>query len=62
MTCRRAVFWPKYISSDDYLVSHYTAEEFIEYAENKDTPEKIKQIAASDENDNPVVVLAKLKR
>ncbi len=56
------VFWPKYISSDDYLVSHYSAQEFIEYAENKDASEKIKRIAAKlDENDNPVVVLVKLK-
>lgn len=56
------VFWPKYISSEDYLVSFCTALDFIEYAENKDTPEKIKQIAAKlDENDNPVVVLVQLK-
>ena len=57
------LFWPKYISSEDYLVSFCTALDFIEYAENKDAPEKIKRIAAKlDENDNPVIVLVKLKK
>ncbi|GEM_PF-427218 len=57
------VFWPKYISSEDYLVSFCSALDFIEYAENKDASEKIKKIAAKlDENDNPVIVLVKLKK
>jgi len=57
------VFWPKYISSEDYLVSFCTALDFIEYSENKDVPDKIKKIAAKlDENDNPVIVLVKLKK
>ena len=34
-----------------------------EYAESKDASEKIKKIAAKlDENDNPVIVLVKLKK
>ena len=56
------VFWPKYISSEDNLVSYFSALDFIEYAENNIVPEKIKKIAAKlDENDNPVIVLVKLK-
>ncbi|MCK9304652.1 MAG: 6-bladed beta-propeller [Bacteroidales bacterium] len=57
------LFWPKYISSEDYLVSFCTALDLIEYAENKDASEKVKKIAAKlDENDNPVIVLVKLKK
>ncbi len=55
-------FWPKTISSQDYLVAAYTAVEFMDFAENNNCSGKIKELAAGlNENDNPVVALVKLK-
>lgn len=55
-------FWPKTISSQEYLVAAYTAVEFMDFAENNNCSEKIKELAAGlNENDNPVVALVKLK-
>jgi len=56
-------FWPMYISKDDYMINIIDAYKFIQYAQTHKVTEKIKKIADSlNENDNPVVVLVKLKR
>ncbi|MCK9304653.1 MAG: 6-bladed beta-propeller [Bacteroidales bacterium] len=53
-------FWPKYISSTGELVSFCTSEELIGWAENHKVSPKLKKIIEKlDENDNPVVILAK---
>ncbi|MCK9304651.1 MAG: 6-bladed beta-propeller [Bacteroidales bacterium] len=56
-------FWPKYVSSTGELVSFCSAEELIRWAENHKVSPKLKKIIEKlDENDNPVVILAKLKK
>ncbi len=56
-------FWPQYISSDQYMISMISADEFISLSENPGCSEKIKKLAMTlDESDNPVMVLVKLKR
>jgi len=54
--------WPKYVSSDNYMISYIPAEVFIAYAESHKVTEKFKTIAAGlKETDNPVLVKVKLK-
>jgi len=56
------VFWPRTVSSQEYLVAAYTAVSFMEFAQNDDCSKKIKDLATGlNENDNPVVALVKLK-
>ncbi len=56
-------FWPQYISSDQFMVSMISADEFISFSENPGCSEKIKKLAMTlNESDNPVMVLVKLKR
>ncbi len=53
-------FWPKYVSSTGELVSFCSAEELIRWAENHKVSPKLKKIIEKlDENDNPVMILAK---
>jgi len=55
-------FWPKTVSTQEYLVAAHTAVAFMEFAENSDCSGKIKELAARlNENDNPVIALVKLK-
>ena len=55
--------WPLYISNDDYMVSKIEAYKFIEYAQTHKVSDKFKKIADNlKEDDNPVVVLVKLKK
>jgi hypothetical protein len=55
-------FWPSYISDDEYLVSFVNASEFIQHAQTHKVSDKFKKIADGlKEDDNPVVVLVKLK-
>jgi len=54
--------WPKYVSSDNYLISFIPAEEFIAHAEKHKVSANYKEIAAKlQEADNPVLVKVKLK-
>jgi len=56
------VFWPRTVSSQEYLVAAYTAVEFKDFAENFKCSRKIKDMAAGlNENDNPVIAIVKLK-
>ena len=56
-------FWPSYISDDEYMVSYIDAIDFIQHAQTHKVSDKFKKIADGlNENDNPVVVLVKLKR
>jgi len=56
-------FWPLYVSSKGELVAFCQPEVLISWAENHKVSPKLKKIIDKlDENDNPVVVLAKLKR
>lgn len=56
-------FWPLYISQDDYMVSYIDALKFIQYAQTHKVSDKFKKIADNlKEDDNPVVVLVKLKK
>ena len=57
------VIWPKYISSNDELVSTIQPEEFMEYYNNIKNPSaELKEIADKiDIYDNPIVIVAKLK-
>ncbi len=55
--------WPLYISEDGYMVSSIQATDFMSYAEKASVSDKFKQIASKlKENDNPVLVLVKLKK
>lgn len=56
--------WPKYISTDGKLVTFCSAEEFLEYYESLDNPsEKIKKVVEGlKPDDNPVVIVASLKK
>jgi len=54
--------WPKHISSDNYLVSYITADDFITYAEKPGVSERFRAVAAKlKDSDNPVLVRVKLK-
>ena len=57
------VIWPKYISSNDELVSTIQPEEFMEYYNKIQNPSAaLKEIADRLEiDDNPIVIVAKLK-
>ena len=57
------VIWPNYISSNNELVSYVNAEEFLEYYDNIDNPApQMTEIAKNlSWNDNPIVIIAKLK-
>jgi hypothetical protein len=56
-------FWPNYISDDEYMVSFINASEFIQHAQTHKVSDKFKKIAVGlNEDDNPVVVLVKLKK
>lgn len=56
-------FWPLYVSSKGELVAFCQPEVLISWAENHKVSPGLKRIIEKlDENDNPVVVLAKLKR
>ena len=51
-----------YISSDNYLVSKVKALDLIRYANSNNVSEELKSLVASlKEDDNPVIVRAKLK-
>ena len=56
------VIWPKYISSNDELVSTIQPEEFMEYYNNIQSPSaELKKIADKLEiDDNPIVIITKL--
>jgi hypothetical protein len=54
--------WPNYISEDDYMVTIIDAYKLIQHAQTHKVSDKFKKIANGlTENDNPVVVLVKLK-
>ena len=54
--------WPDYISEDDYMVTIIDAYKFIQHAQTHKVSDKFKKIADGlKEDDNPVVVLVKLK-
>ncbi|HCV16420.1 MAG TPA: hypothetical protein DF637_08825 [Rikenellaceae bacterium] len=56
------VFWPYSQCSDNYLLSMYPADKFKTLADSSVSSAKVKEIAAKlDENDNPVVVIVKVK-
>ena len=55
-------FWPSYISDDEYMISYIEAIDFIQHAQTHKVSDKFKKIADGlTEDDNPVVVLVKLK-
>ena len=54
--------WPKYVSSDGYLITYMYARDFKSYALTHKVSDKYKQMADSlKESDNPVIVRVKLK-
>lgn len=56
------VFWPYSQCFDNSLVSMYSADKFKSFADSSVSSANVKEIAARlDENDNPVVVIVKLK-
>ena len=55
--------WPKYVSSDGYMITYMYAHEFKAHAETHEVSERFKQIAHSlKDTDNPVIVRVKLKQ
>lgn len=58
------VLWPQYISSNNELVRVYPAEDFLEMVEQLPNPSKELQKVAKNlqPDDNPVVIIAKLKK
>ena len=57
------VIWPGYISSKNELVTYLSAEEFLEHVEQmKDPSPKLAELAKRIKpDDNPIVIIAKLK-
>lgn len=57
-------FWPKYINAHGEMVSYYQPDEFMEAFQNKeDVPDDVKAILKDLQNDdNPIVVIAKIKQ
>ena len=57
------IIWPKYISSNDELISTIQPEEFMDYYNNIQSPstELIKIADKLKIDDNPIVIIAKLK-
>jgi len=56
------VFWPYADIHDNYMVSMYTADKFIQFADSTTASGKLKETAARvKEDDNPVVAIVKLK-
>lgn len=56
------VFWPYADIHDNYMVSMYTANKFMQFANNTSASGKLKETAARvKEDDNPVVAIVKLK-
>ncbi len=56
------VFWPSAQSFDNSLITFYSADKFIEFANSGLASDKVKDIAAGlRESDNPVVAIVKLK-
>jgi hypothetical protein len=54
--------WPKYVSSDGYMISYVYAHEFKAHAETHVVSEKYKSIADNlKDTDNPVIIRVKLK-
>ena len=54
--------WPKYVSSDGFMISYMYAHEFKAHAETHEVSEKFKSIADNlKDTDNPVIVKVKLK-
>ncbi|PKO97475.1 MAG: hypothetical protein CVU12_00385 [Bacteroidetes bacterium HGW-Bacteroidetes-7] len=54
--------WPKYVSSDGYLITYMYARDFKSHAETHKVSNKFKKIAQSmNDTDNPVIVRVKLK-
>ncbi|HCT93604.1 MAG: hypothetical protein A2322_03515 [Bacteroidetes bacterium RIFOXYB2_FULL_39_7] len=54
--------WPKYVSSDGYLITYMYAHEFKAHAETHEVSDKFKSIADNlKDTDNPVIVRVKLK-
>ena len=54
--------WPKYVSSDGYLITYMYAHEFKAHAETHKVSEKYKSIADNlKDTDNPVIIRVKLK-
>lgn len=56
-------FWPRYISSNNNLVSYLTPQKIMSFTESSiNAGEIVKDLASKlSENDNPVVVIAKFK-
>ena len=56
-------FWPKYVNRNGEMVSYCQADEFIEAFEGKENiPDNVKEILKNlKDDDNPIIVIAKLK-
>jgi hypothetical protein len=56
-------FWPHYVSDDDFMVSFVNASEFIDFTKSNRVSDKLNKIASNLKiSDNPVIILAKLKK
>jgi len=58
------VLWPQYISSNNELVTYISVEDFLDYYDKIETPTpQMIEIAKNAEmDDNPIVIIAKLKK
>ena len=58
------VFWPKNISSDNESVTYISAKEFLDYYDKieKPTPQMTEIAKRISPDDNPIVIIAKLKK
>ncbi len=56
-------FWPKYVSSDNYMISIISAFEFKSFADKNNVSQKYKSLADKlKESDNHVLIKVKLKK
>ena len=57
-------FWPKYISSDEKMIAYFTAEDFLEYYSEMETPSQAVSalVRKLKIDDNPVLMVVSLKK
>ena len=57
------VIWPQYISSNNEMITHISVEDFLEYynKSEKPTPQLAEIAGRIKEDDNQIIIVAKLK-
>jgi hypothetical protein len=55
-------FWPKVVTSQEYLIANYSATHFLDFANNNKCSSTLKELATRVKEDhNPIIAIVKLK-